>query len=320
MGMSWKLKSLLWFTNTFNKLDTNILTPKSLREVADNRDIKILDGPPIPLRKIEDLNVEGRNGQIPIRIYYPDKKEDVPVIVFFHGGGFVIGNLKSHDKACRRVCKMSDAIVVAVDYRLAPEHKFPAGPQDCYDATKWVAENISQYGGNPDKLAVMGDSAGGNLATVTAIQARDLGTPKIAFQVLVYPTTDARMQHPSINENAEGYILTKNLMNWFLDHYANTEADKLDPIMSPLLTKDLSNLPPALVQTAQFDPLRDEGLDYANQLKAAGNQVTYTNYKGLIHTYFTMPDFLKECLSAYEEIAKVLKEAFSEIKEEVEKA
>ena len=306
MAMPWKLKAILWLNKTFNKLDLKTATVKQVRDFADNRESSLTDGPPIQLRKVEDKTIEGRNGVIPIRMYFPAKKEKMPVIVFYHGGGFVIGNLKSHDKVCRRTCQMNQAIVVAVDYRLAPEHKFPAGPEDCYDATKWVSENIQQYGGNPDQLVVMGDSAGANLATVTAIQARDLGTPKIAFQVLVYPTADARLRHASIEENAEGYILTKELMEWFMDHYCRTAADKLNPLMSPLLAKDLSNLPPALVQTAQFDPLRDEGKEYADALKAAGNEVQYTNYEGLIHTYFTMPGLHKKCMAAHEEIQKTL--------------
>lgn len=301
--MPWKLKAVLWLNNTFNKIDLKTASVESVRDFADNRESALTDGPPIQLRKVEDKSIPGRNGDIPIRIYLPEKKEQLPVIVFYHGGGFVIGNLKSHDKVCRRTCKMNQAIVVAVDYRLAPEHKFPAAAEDCYDATKWVAENIQAFGGNSEQLIVMGDSAGANLATVTAIQARDLGTPKIALQVLVYPTVDARMGHPSINSNAEGYILTKELMEWFLNHYSNTPEDKLNPLMSPLLNKDLSNLPPVLVQTAEFDPLRDEGKDYAEQLKAAGNQVQYTNYEGLIHTYFTMPKLNKRCLAAHEEIA-----------------
>lgn len=303
MGMSLKLKLLLWATNTFNKVDTSKLAVEDFRKFADNRDISFLDGKAIALPKVEDLNIEGRNGTIPIRMYTPDNAQNAPVIVFYHGGGFVIGNLKSHDKVCRRLCKMNQAFVVAVDYRLAPEYKFPAALEDSYDATKWVGENISKYGGSPEKLIVMGDSAGGNLAAVVAIQARDLGTPKVAAQVLIYPVTNAKMEHPSITSNGEGYILTKDLMTWFTNHYSRSEADKSNPLMSPLFTKDLSNLPPALVQTAGFDPLRDEGIEYQEKLKAAGNQVKYTNYEGLIHTYFTMPDFLTECMDAHKEIA-----------------
>lgn len=303
MGMPWKLKAILWLNNTFNKLDLKTASVASVRNFADNRESSLTDGPPIQLRNVEDKQITGRNGAIPVRIYLPQQKENLPVIVFYHGGGFVIGNLKSHDKVCRRTCKMNQAIVVAVDYRLAPEHKFPAAVEDCYDATKWVAENIQEYGGDPAQLIVMGDSAGANLATVTAIQARDLGVPKIALQVLVYPTVDAQMGYPSINTNAEGYILTKEIMEWFINHYCKTAADKLNPLMSPLLVDDLSNLPPALVQTAEFDPLRDEGIAYAETLKAAGNQVQYTNYEGLVHTYFTMPKLHKRCLAAHEEIA-----------------
>lgn len=304
--MNWKLKTLLWLHNTFTPIKTAQLTPSSFRAIMDKRDLKILDGNPIPVRKISNLAIEGRNGKIPIRMYLPRSEANNPVIVYMHGGGFVVGSLNSYDKVCRRICKMNNAIVVSVDYRLAPEHKFPAAVEDCYDATSWVASNIEKYGGNPEKLVVMGDSAGGNLATVTAIQARDLGTPNIAFQVLVYPTVDARMGHPSIIGNGKGYILTKDIMTWFLDHYSKTEQDKHNPLMSPLLTKDLSNLPPALIQTAEFDPLRDEGIDYVDKLREAGNEVIHTNYEGLTHTYFTMPDFLKKCLSAHEEIAAIL--------------
>lgn len=306
MGMSWKLKLLLWATNTFSKIDFKTISAEGFRNFADNRESSLLDGPPIALPKVEDVKIQGRNGDIPIRIYTPENASNAPVIAFYHGGGFVIGNLNTHDKICRRLCKMNQAFVVAVDYRLAPEHKFPAAVEDCYDATKWVGENIAKYGGNPEKIIVLGDSAGGNLAAVTAIQARDLGTPKIAAQVLVYPTVDAQMKHPSITSNGEGYILTKELMDWFMSHYQSSEADRLNPLMSPLLNKDLSNLPPTLVQTAQFDPLRDEGKDYVDHLKAAGNSVQYTNYQGLIHTYFTMPKFLKECMDAQVEIQKFI--------------
>lgn len=306
MGMSLKLKLLLWANNTFNKLDFNKISVNGFRDFADNREVSFMDGKPIALPKVTDLKVGGRNGEIPIRMYTPENSEKAPVIVFYHGGGFVIGNLKSHDKVCRRLCKMNQAFVVAVDYRLAPEHKFPAAVEDCYDATKWVGEHIAEYGGNPEKLIVMGDSAGGNLAAVTAIQARDLGIPKVAAQVLIYPTTDARMLHPSITSNGKGYILTKDLMTWFMDNYTSNEADKSNPLMSPLLTEDLSNLPPALVQTAGFDPLRDEGIEYQEKLKAAGNEVQYTNYEGLVHTYFTMPEFSKKCMSTHIEIANFL--------------
>lgn len=306
MATSFKLKALLWAINTFQKVDLKTTPVQAIRDNYSNQEFSFLDGPRIPLAKVVDKQIEGRNGVVPVRIYVPDNAQNVPVITFYHGGGFVIGDLKSHDKVCRRLAKMNQAIVVAVDYRLAPEHKFPAAPEDCYDATKWVSENIQAYGGNPDQLVVMGDSAGGNLATVTAIQARDLGTPKIAAQVLIYPATDARMTYPSIKSNGKGYVLTEEIMNWFMSHYAGNEAEKADPLMSPILTPDLSNLPPALVQLAEYDPLRDEGKAYAEKLKAAGNQVQCTQYDGLIHTYFRMPKFLKKCMDAHVEIADFL--------------
>ena len=307
MAKSFKLRALLWYYNNMVKYDLNKMTAQEFRKFADKENNSILDGRAKKVGKITDLSVQGRNGVIPIRLYSPTQTKDAPVIVYFHGGGFVIGNLETHDKTCRRLCHDNNSFVVSVDYRLAPEHKFPAAPEDCYDATKWASENISQYGGNPDKLVVMGDSAGGNLATVTAIQARDLNGPKIAAQVLIYPTVDGHMKSPSIEENGTGHILTAELMNWFLNNYLNDEADKDHPLVSPILTNNLSNLPPALVQTAQFDPLRDEGIAFAQKLKAAGNQVQHTNYEGLIHTYFTMAGFSKKCGKTHEEVATFLK-------------
>ena len=311
MAMSFKLKLLLWMTNTFNRIDVERISPEELRAVADNRDLRILDGPPMKIHKVEDRLVQGSEASIPIRIYTPEKAERLPVIVFFHGGGFVLGNIKAYDKICRRMSLLTKSIIVSVEYRLAPEYKFPAAPTDCLDVTKWVAENAVSMGADPEKLVVMGDSAGGNLAAVTAIQARDQGGPAIAFQVLVYPTVDARMTYPSIEENGKGYILTKDLMTWFTDHYSRTPSDKEHPLMSPILTKDLSGLPPALIQTAGFDPLRDEGIDYAQELKKTGNEVIHTNYEGLVHTYYTMPGFSKKCLSTHLEIGRVLRSFFS---------
>ena len=270
----------------------------------------LLYGAPIMLPLVKDRIVQGSEAAIPIRLYYPSKKENLPVIIFFHGGGFVINSIESHDNVCRRICRDSKAIVVSVDYRLAPEHKFPAAVIDTYDATVWVANNCASFGGDPSKLIVMGDSAGGNLATVTALKARDLNGPKIAYQILVYPCTDARLCHPSITTKGKGYILTKSLMNWFLEQYKESEEQIFDPYVSPYLAEDLSELPPALIQLAEYDPLYSEGKAYADRLRAAGNRVQLTKYKGLIHTFFTMPTFSKRCLAAYKEVQQVIRTEF----------
>jgi acetyl esterase len=259
--------------------------------------------PAIQLPHIDDQEIAMRDGQtIPIRIYKPSSEKNLPIIVFFHGGGFVLGDIDSHDKPCRRISQTNQAIVVSIGYRLAPEAKFPIPSNDCYDATVWVAQNAISLGGNPDNLIVMGDSAGGNLATVTAIQARGLNTPKIAKQVLVYPTTDARLNHPSIDKFATGYFLTKKTMQWFIKHYKSKDEDIFNPVMSPLLNEDLSNLPPTLLVTAALDPLKDEGIAYFKKLEAAGNQVCYKDYKNVIHGFMNMSNVSKEALVLQEDI------------------
>ena len=299
------LKFLLWYYNRFIKVDHQSMSAEDMRLSVNARSSKvkkILNGSFIPVFKTEDRSVPGRAGDIPVRLYFPNEKKDLPVITYFHGGGFVIYGLDSHDHVCRRLCRDNEAVVVSVDYRLAPEHKFPASVYDCYDALIWVSQNVASLNGSADKLIVLGDSAGGNLAAVMCHLSRDLGGPKIAAQVLVYPTVDARMQHPSVTENGDGYILTASLMRWFLNHYKNTDADILNPLMSPLLAKNFSNLPPALILVAGLDPLRDEGKEYAEKLQAAGNQVQLSVYEGLTHSFFSMPGLSKRCVVAYKEI------------------
>lgn len=304
-----QLRLLLWFYNRFLKVDLKNNSVDKIRSAiyaSGDQSKKLLNGPVIPIHKIEDRRIPVREGHINIRIYQPNDQANLPVIVYYHGGGFVLYGLDSHDHICRRVCRDNLAIVVSVDYRLAPEFKFPTPVHDSYDAFCWVAEHIAELKGDPGKLIVMGDSAGGNLATVVSHIARDAGGPKIAAQLLVYPVVDARMGHPSIKSNGKGYILTEELMRWFLDHYKSKEEDVLHPQMSPLLAEDLSNLPPALVQVADLDPLRDEGLAYAKQLKENGNEVQLTNYTGLVHSFFSMPGLCSRCTDAYTEIQEYL--------------
>ena len=306
--MTFKLRLVLFYMNYIvRKKSYGDIPPYKVR--SHNKGLakkqkQYIELPQLEVQHVEDKEIEMRDGQsIPIRIYKPSAEKNLPIIAFFHGGGFVLRDIDSHDEACRRICKTNDAIVVSVGYRLAPEYKFPIPSNDCYDATVWIAQNTVSLGGNPDSLIVMGDSAGGNLATVTAIQARDLNTPKIAKQVLIYPTTDARLNHPSIDKFAKGYFLTKETMQWFVDHYKSKDEDIHNPLMSPLLTEDLSNLPPAYVLTAEFDPLKDEGIEYYERLKAAGNQVCYKDYKKVIHGFMNMSNITtKSTLELHDDI------------------
>lgn len=241
---------------------------------------------PEQVARVENRSIRGPAGEIPVRIYAPQGNGPFPALVFFHGGGWVICNLDTHDGICRSLANGAGCVVVSVDYRLAPEHKFPAAPEDCYAATQWVAKNAAELNVEASNIAIGGDSAGGNLTAVVAQMARDRGGPHLVFQLLIYPATDFRMNTPSIEENATGYFLTKDDMIWFTNHYLNSEEDKTNPLASPLLANDLSGLPPALIITAQYDPLRDEGELYGQKLREAGVPVTVSRYEGVIHGFF----------------------------------
>ena len=269
-------------------------------------------GTPEEVAKIEDRTLPGPAGEIPVRIYTPESTELLPMLVFFHGGGWTIGSLNSYDAVCRSLAKQAQCIVVSVDYRLAPEHKFPAAVEDAYAATAWVAEHAASIHGDSQRIAVGGDSAGGNLAAVVSHMARDKGSPKIVYQLLIYPATDYFIPGtPSIQENAEGYYLTKDTMVWFWDHYANSEEDAQNPRMAPLRATDFKGLPPALVITAEYDPLRDEGELYAAKLQEAGVSVTATRYNGMIHGFFTMAGIMDQSKVAIAEAVAALKTAFA---------
>ena len=266
--------------------------------------------PDLEVGNVIDRNIQGKNGSIPIRIYVPNGSGPFPITMMFHGGGWVIGDLETVDAQSRQVCNQVECVVVAVDYRLAPEHRFPAAAEDCYDATVWAHENASELGADPLKLAVAGDSAGGNLAAVVAQMARDNNTPALVFQLLVYPVTNGRVfETESYRENAEGYMLTANSMHWFWDHYADTE-DRANPYASPICADDLSNLPPALIQVAEFDPLRDEGLQYAEALRAAGVDTQSHCYEGFIHGFFSHFDSVPPTRVAMDDACTALKNAF----------
>ncbi len=262
---------------------------------------------PVPT---EDRTVPGPAGGIPVRIYRPRADAPLPVVVYFHGGGFVIGDIATHDTTCQRLAAGVPAVVVSVDYRLAPEHRFPAAVVDCDAATAWVAAHASELGGDPARLAVAGDSAGGNLSAVVARRARDAGGPPIAFQLLVYPVTDMRCTLPSHTENGTGYLLDTDAITWFMDNYF-ADADRLQPDASPLLVEDLSGLPPAFVLTAEFDPLRDEGEAYAERLRAAGVSVTTSRYDGMIHGFYGLDSVFDSAKKATAETVSALRDALA---------
>ncbi len=291
------------------------MPPMHTQTVADARGAMLamgsMGGEPEPVSSVEDREIPGPAGKIPVRIYTPEGKGPFPVLVFFHGGGWVIGNIESHDAVCRSLTNAAGCITVSVDYRLAPEHKFPAAPDDCYAATQWVAANAPTFNGDPARVAVGGDSAGGNLAAVVALMARDKGGPTLVYQLLIYPATDYYLPGTaSIQENAEGYLLTRDDMIWFLNHYLTGEADTKHPYAFPLKAEDLSGLAPAMVITAEFDPLRDEGEMYALQMQEAGVAVTARRYQGTIHGFVSLSAMIDLGKQALADAAAGLRSAF----------
>ncbi|WJR75164.1 alpha/beta hydrolase [Bradyrhizobium sp. NP1] len=266
---------------------------------------------PPELKSVEPLSIPAAHGAIPARRYIPNKLRQTnglaPCLVFFHGGGWVIGDLETHDVACRKLADEAEMIVIAVDYRLAPEHKFPAAVDDAITAVKWIAANASALGIDATRLVVGGDSAGGNLAAVVALAARDGDGPKLAGQVLVYPATDFSRKHPSHREPETSVLLTHTVVTWFMGHYIGN-GDINDWRASPARAKTLAGLPPAYVLTAGADPLRDEGDEYAKRLKEAGVSVTWRSFPGQFHGFFTMGKLLPQANIAASEIATWLKE------------
>lgn len=264
-------------------------------------------GAPEPAR-VEDRNVPGPAGDIPIRVY-ASEGDNLPVVMYFHGGGWVLGDIESHDGTCKQLlAELGDAVVVSVHYRLAPEDKYPAAADDCYAAAAWVAENGGEIGADGSRMAVCGDSAGGNLSAVVSQMARDKGGPAIAAQVLHVPVTDHNYSYPSYTENAEGMLLTRDSMVWFWDHYLpNAEAGQ-EAYASPIKAADLSGLAPALIQTAEFDPLRDEGEAYGAAIEAAGGDVTVHRYDGVVHDPFMMFAVIPTGIECLKEAAAYINE------------
>jgi acetyl esterase len=263
-----------------------------------------------PTVKSVDAEIPVAGDRIACRIYTPDGEGPFPVLVYFHGGGWVIGNIDDNDSGCRFFTKLADCSVVSVAYRLAPEYKFPIPFEDAYAATEWAAAHAAEFGGDPNRLAVGGDSAGGNLAAAVSLRARDENGPAICFQLLIYPATDYYLPgSPSYEEVATGYFLDRRQMIWFWDHYLREGEDADNPYISPLRAKDFSGLPAALVITAEYDPLRDEGERYAEKLQAAGVPAEHICYEGMMHGFLFQWEFLDRGYEAIQEISARLYQA-----------
>ena len=269
-----------------------------------------LPGPDVA--SVSDHLAPGPHGDVPVRVYVPvtDDAGPLPVCMWFHGGGWVIGSVETNDATARALANAAGTIVVSVDYRLAPEHKFPIPFDDSYAATVWTAENAASLGGDPSRVAVAGASAGGNLSTTIALRARDENGPALVHQSLIYPVTDRDFSRPSYKENGEGYGLSYASMVWFFDCYLSGEADASNPYVAPMLAEDLAGLPPAFVLTCEYDPLRDEGEAYAERLRAAGVPTKHSRYDGMIHAFFNAGIPFSRTWDAIDETAGELRKAF----------
>jgi len=269
----------------------------------------------IPVARVQNRTIPGLDGcEIPVRIYYPLEPDasdsGVPLIVYLHGGGFVLCDLDSHDACCRRLANGVGAIVVSVDYRLAPENRYPAALDDAWAATHWVAAHAAELGGDPSRLVVAGDSAGGNLATVVCLMARDRSGPPIAFQVLIYPVVDQRRKPSASHARSAPGVLTMVHMRWFTEQYLGPDGDRLDVLVSPILA-ELAGLPPAHIVTGEIDPLCDEDEEFARLLQAAGVATTVRRYPGMFHGFFNLPDDIPAAEQANADVCAVVREALN---------
>ncbi|MFB6171387.1 MAG: alpha/beta hydrolase [Haloarculaceae archaeon] len=269
---------------------------------------------PTEVGDVQDFAIEGPDGAIPVRAYVPDGEGPFPVLVYYHGGGWVIGNLDTHDNVCTGLCARAEVVVLSVDYRLAPEHPFPAQLEDAYAAAEWATEFAGDIAGDPDRVAVGGDSAGGNLTAAVTLMANDRGGPDLAHQVLIYPAVASPAVHEfdSYEENAEGYFLERPSMEWFYGKWVQSEAHARNEYLAPLLARDLSGLPPATVVTAGFDPLRDEGAEYAERLTEAGVDVHHEHYEEMIHGFVQMMEMVDAGDEAVDVVAEELSASLRE--------
>jgi acetyl esterase len=286
--------------------DGNTLTPAQAR--ADTGSVQRAQGPDVA--RVEDRTIPVQGGSIPVRIYWPKGQGPFPALVWLHGGGWVGGDIALADGAARHIAGMASCVVVSVGYRLAPEHKFPVPAEDCYAAAKWTYEIAKALNADGKRLAIGGSSAGGNLAAAVALMARDRKGPPLVHQALVYPVIERNLESASYRENGEGLFLTKAMMKFFWKQYVRTDADAEHPYAAPIKAKDLRGLPPALVQTAEYDPLRDEGEAYAKALKKVGIPTKLTRYNGMIHGFVSMWSEIDAGRDALAEVARELKKRF----------
>jgi acetyl esterase len=267
---------------------------------------------PLPVDRVEERLVSGPAGDIRLRLYWPDKAAPLPAIVYYHGGGHVIGSLDTHDLVARNLCAGAEALVVSVDYRMGPEHRFPAAVEDSFAALKWVHANAKELGADPNRIGVHGDSAGANLAAVVALMARDAGGPRLRLQSLVYPVADYGLVGDSYDKYAQGYgLLTRESMVWFRNHYLRSPRDAEDWRASPINAPSLGNVAPAVVITAECDVLHDDGERYTEALHRAGVPVEYKEYPGMIHGFFGMMPAVDDAMNAQRAVWAAFKRAFT---------
>jgi acetyl esterase len=289
-----------------------VLAAAPMREEARTR-ARWLQSWPVAVARIDEMTIPGPGGEIPIRVYWPSENGPLPALVFYHGGGWVIGDLDTSDSLCRMLANRASVVVVSVDYRLAPEHPFPAAVDDSYAALEWVARNGDRLHVDASRLAVGGGSAGGNLTAAVALMARDRGGPELAYQVMIYPATNLLdLTTASHRDFADGYGLTREHVEFFRDSYLPEIPDRKNPYASPLLAESLEGLPPAIVITAGFDVLRDEGIAYAERLEAAGVPAVTIDYPSMIHGFVTMDRIFGEAEHAIVAAARALSDAFQQ--------
>lgn len=317
MSLNPKIEQVLDLIARANRPPYHTLTAQEAR-ASYERSAPILEIPSAPMFAVEDLAVPVRDGStIRVRLYQPAEPswaEPAPALVYYHGGGFTVGSVDTHDALCRMFAHDAQCLVLSVDYRLAPEYAFPTAVNDAFDALNWLHANASLYGIDPARIAVGGDSAGGTLATVCAVQARDAGLPKLALQLLIYPGTSSHQQSAAHARLAEGYLLSAETIQWFFDQYVRDPADRNDWRFAPLDgtrgSPDFGGVAPAWIATAEYDPLSDEGAAYAQKLRAAGNEVTLECYAGMIHEFFKMGGFVPDVAKAHADAVRALRDAF----------
>lgn len=304
--MTWKLKFILWFVNNVqpmrrvNLVDLDKERKNSLKASELG---KFLFDKKMVIKEIKDFLIDDIN----VRLYRNSDKPNQPVLIYFHGGGFVFYNIESHDYVTRRLCAMNDCIVISVNYRKAPEHTFPSAQEDGFKVVEYVYANAAKLNIDASKIIVGGDSAGGTISACVTHHFKNHATIDIAAQVLIYPWVDGAVNTASIEKYSSGYLLTKDAIEWFQKIYTPNPADYLNPKSSPIYNSDFTNLPPAFVITAEYDPLKDEGIAYAEKLKANGNNVIHKDYKNLVHGFFNIPKVEDEAMQAYYDIQAFLK-------------